>query len=137
MTTFCENIMPANLVKSETLLNIVMPRAAIRTESKQNIVATAYKAGFPFDDSTSVVSRFLAELGSLASLCIFTTNFFRTCQEPEKLAQAHKVCLMLRLTPVIALIISFPSQIERSQSCFRNYHRTSYSNSPRCFVSFS
>lgn len=83
----CENILRADLVKSENFTNIVLPKIANHTGSQITYETTADKAGLLFDDSTLVGSRSLARLGGSASLYIFhTANFFRTMPKTGKVS---------------------------------------------------
>ena len=87
MNSGCENILRADLVKSENFTNIVLPKIANHTGSQITYETTADKAGLLFDDSTLVGSRSLARLGGSASLYIIhTANFFRTMPKTEKVS---------------------------------------------------
>ena len=66
----------------------VVPRTVDGTSSQNYISQTANKAGSLFDDSTLVGSRFLAELGGLASYCItYLQTFFRKMPRTEKVSK--------------------------------------------------
>lgn len=82
----CENILRADLVKSENFTNIVLPNTENRIDS-QITYTTADKAGLLFEVSTYVDSRCLATLGGSASLYIsHIANFFRTMPNTEKVS---------------------------------------------------
>ena len=78
----------SGVAMSGNIAIFVVPRTVNCTSSQNYISQTANKAGSLFDDSTLVGSRFLAELGGLASYCItYLQTFFRKMPRTEKVSK--------------------------------------------------
>lgn len=126
------------LVQSKTLPIFAVPRSAKFNRQAEHIFYTADKAGF----LRQVYSIGLADLGgfqgrlALIVLCI-TRTFFSKCQDLKKLAQAHQVRPMLRLTPVTALNPFYPFLTRKSSIVSNLFQRVRSAISLRCSVSFS
>lgn len=123
------------LVQSKTLPIFAVPRSAKFNRQAEHIFYTADKAGF----LRQVYSIGLADLGGfqgrLALIVLYVTRtFFSKCQDLKKLAQAHQVCPMLRLTPVTALNPFYPFLTKKSFFAFNPLHRTNCVISSRYFV---
>lgn len=126
------------LVQSKTLPIFAVPRSAKFNRQAEHIFYTADKAGF----LRQVYSIGLADLGGfqgrLALIVLYITRtFFSKCQDLKKLAQAHQVCPMLRLTPVTALNPSYPSRTRKSSIVLNLFQRVRSAISLRYSVSFS
>ena len=123
------------LVQSKTLPIFAVPRSAKFNRQAEHIFYTADKAGF----LRQVYSIGLADLGGfqgrLALIVLYVTRtFFSKCQDLKKLAQAHQVRPMLRLTPVTALNPFYPFLTKKSFFAFNPLHRTSCVLSSQYFV---
>ena len=83
MNSGCENILRADLVKSENFANIVLPRSGQLVT--QNIFYTAdNRAGSCATDLR--VGHFLAEKGGSSFLYIYVTNFSAQMPRSEKVS---------------------------------------------------
>lgn len=126
-----------SLQNQKGFASLLLPRAHYIVVSKNIFQKSCNKASLSCGTSLTG-SEFLAELqGRLALSVLDITQNFIPCQELMKLAQAHQVRPMLRLTPVTALN-PFYSFLTRKSSIVSNlFQRVRSAISLRCSVSFS
>ena len=123
-----------SLQSQKGFASLLLPRAHYIVVSKNIFQKSCNKASLSCGTSLTG-SEFLAELqGRLALSVLDITQNFIPCQELMKLAQAHQVRPMLRLTPVTALNPFYPSRTKKSFFAFNPLHRTSCVISSRYFV---
>ena len=134
MKTVFRNISEKCLQSQKGFASLLLPRAHYIVVSKNIFQKSCNKASLSCGTSLTG-SEFLAELqGRLALSVLDITQNFIPCQELMKLAQAHKVRPMLRLTPVTALNPFYPFLTKKSFFVFNPLHRTSCVLSSRYFV---
>ena len=134
MKTVFRNISEKCLQSQKGFASLLLPRAHYIVVSKNIFQKSCNKASLSCGTSLTG-SEFLAELqGRLALSVLDITQNFIPCQELMKLAQAHHVRPMLRLTPVTALNPFYPFLTKKSFFAFNPLHRTNCVISSRYFV---
>lgn len=126
-----------SLQSQKGFASLLLPRAHYIVVSKNIFQKSCNKASLSCGTSLTG-SEFLAELqGRLALSVLDITQNFIPCQELMKLAQAHQVRPMLRLTPVTALNPFYPFLTRKSSIVSNLFQRVRSAISLRCSVSFS